>query len=62
MTMERLQVLVWFLMPIFALLLMLALMGARGGIWIIVPVVLLALGGGALYLLMLWANANERRG
>lgn len=61
MSMERLQVLVWFLMPIFALLLMLALMGARGGIWVLVPFILLVLGGGGLYLLILWARAHENR-
>jgi hypothetical protein len=58
MTMRRLQVLVWFLMPLFALLLMLVLMGARGGIWIVIPIILLILGAGIFYLMLLWARAR----
>lgn len=61
MSMERLQVLVWFLMPIFALLLMIALMGARGGIWFVMPIILLVLGIGGFYLLLLWARAHQNR-
>ena len=60
MTMDRLQVLVWFLMPIFALFLMIALMGARGGAWVAIPIVLLAIAGLALYLMILRVRANER--
>jgi hypothetical protein len=60
MTMERLQTLVWFLMPVFALVLMLVLMGARGGIWIVIPFIVLAFGAGVFYLLLLWARARER--
>lgn len=60
MTMDRLQVLVWFLMPIFALFLMIALMGARGGAWVAIPIVLLGIAGLALYLMILRVRANER--
>jgi hypothetical protein len=60
MTMDRLQALVWFFLPLVGLILLLALMGARGGLWVIAPILLFAVFGGLLYLGILRARAREQ--
>ena len=59
MTMNRLQSIVWALFPLVGLFLLIALMGARGGIWIVIPITLIVVLGGLLYLAILRARRAE---
>jgi hypothetical protein len=56
---DRLQVLIWALVPMFGLFLLVLALLARGGWLLIVPISLMALGAGVLYLL--WLNAPSRK-
>jgi hypothetical protein len=50
---RRLQVAIWFMLPILGLLLLIVVLGGRGGVFLLVPIAaLLGVGGLIAYLLI----------
>jgi hypothetical protein len=58
MTMEQLQRIIWFFLPVLGLIVLVVALGARGGVWMVFPMAFLGAIVMVFYILYLRARSH----